>query len=134
MILPGILELESALGLGQAIVAVVILLALIPLGAWAMGRLGGMGVKVWEDQKNEIDMEFYRPRFEERHAARHEDPADQASRGRYDLQVEELLAQRRLDECRAFCQARLDDGLNLPSAAERDMYERYLRVIEELRA
>lgn len=54
---------------------------------------------------------------------------DVARRGRFDLEVEELLAARRVAEARDLCVRRhAEDGL--PEEAQW-MYERYIRVIDE---
>ncbi|MCB1221441.1 hypothetical protein KDL30_12330 [bacterium] len=129
------MTLVLASGLGEmnsflwVVAGMILLLALVPLLGWAMMRMGSMGHKAWEDHKNEIDAKFYAPRFEEQRRSQVPDANAMAQRGRYDMQVEDMLRGQLFQEARQLCMEHLAN--EFLGQSQREMYERYVRVIDE---
>ncbi len=126
MLLSGLGEMDSLM---ISIAGMAIVIALIPLLAWAFGRLGNAGFKVWEDQKNEIDNTHLQHQLNQKKPNLITEMEQSERRGHYDLAVEALFTARRPQEARELCELKLA-AEDLPEA-EREMYERYIRVIDE---
>ena len=112
------------------IIYIAIALCFMPVLMYLSYKLWKFAEQKWREHKNEVDMRYYAPRFEERRQAEIPDAAASAARGRYDMAVEELLARRSFSEARALCAQQL--SAEDISEQQREMYERYIRVIDEL--
>jgi hypothetical protein len=107
----------------------VIIAALIPLLIWALGRLGSMGGQVWEDQKKEIDNAHLQQQINARKPNLLDALEQSEQSGRYDMEVEQLIARAQYGTALDLCFEKLA-GAEL--ADERcEMYERYIRVIQQ---
>ena len=124
--LQGLSEVNSLM---SVLAGLVILAALIPLLAWAFGRLGNAGFKIWEDQKNEIDNAHLQKKLNQEKPNLLDELEHSEQRGNYDMDVEQLIAQRLYSEARQLCAVKLEDEALSPQ--RRDMYERYTRIITE---
>ncbi|MCB1186681.1 hypothetical protein KDL29_05875 [bacterium] len=106
-----------------------IMLCCTPIVVWLVWRGTKFGHRKWEEHRNAVDAKFYAPRIEEQRRSQVPDPSAMAQRGRYDMQVEEMLRGQLYPEARQLCMEHLAN--EFLGQSQREMYERYVRVIDE---
>ena len=111
------------------IIMLAIALCFTPIVFWIVWRGGKFGHQKWEEHKNEVDARYYAPRNEQRRLEQIPDPQQMSQRGRYDMEIEELLQAQQYGTARDLCIRHLrKEGLE---EQQREMYDRYVRVIDE---
>ena len=110
------------------IMALLLAVSLSPVVAWVLVKLGKTNQKYASDQRSEIDMDHYKEKLETFQPEVGVVAELHRQSGHYDIEVENQLSDSHFMEARYICVDRLRGG-DL-SDVQREMYERYIEVID----